>query len=172
MTKQLLLHCSKFHILSLPLLVICRYIYSIELGVIHVSFYFCQTAPKTPSPPSLPNYPPPPSIFSSVSISIFCSRYQFEVLDQRLVLKNISTVMAVMDIGRAAKRARRSNIIYVDLYDFSTIPTEEVDGGESTLPQFRDGVKSILSSHVCHFSFFDVLLEKEVPFHHKVRRRQ
>uniref|UniRef100_A0A1J3DQ95 PHD finger protein n=1 Tax=Noccaea caerulescens TaxID=107243 RepID=A0A1J3DQ95_NOCCA len=55
--------------------------------------------------------------------------------------------MAVMDGGRKAKRARRSNRISADLYDFSTFPVEEMGGGDSTLPPFRDGVRSFLASH-------------------------
>ncbi|KFK45086.1 hypothetical protein AALP_AA1G341900 [Arabis alpina] len=55
--------------------------------------------------------------------------------------------MAVMDVGRAAKRARRSSRVSADLYDFSTFPTEEVTGGDSTLPPFRDGVRYFLASH-------------------------
>lgn len=56
------------------------------------------------------------------------------------------TVMAVMNGGRAAKRARRNNRISADLYDFSTFPAEEMNG-MSTLPPFRDGVRSFLASH-------------------------
>ncbi|EOA37671.1 hypothetical protein CARUB_v10012280mg [Capsella rubella] len=60
--------------------------------------------------------------------------------------------MAVMNGGRAAKRARRCNRISADLYDFSTFPSpEEINnGGDSTtaaLPPFRDGIRTFLATH-------------------------
>ncbi|CAH8254234.1 unnamed protein product [Arabidopsis lyrata] len=55
--------------------------------------------------------------------------------------------MAVMNGGRATKRARRSNRISADLYDFSTFPAEEINGNSTTLPPFRDGVRTFLATH-------------------------
>ncbi|CAD5314376.1 unnamed protein product [Arabidopsis thaliana] len=55
--------------------------------------------------------------------------------------------MAVMNGGRATKRARRSNRISADLYDFSTFPTAEINGESTTLPPFRDGVRTFLATH-------------------------
>lgn len=55
--------------------------------------------------------------------------------------------MAVMNGGRATKRARRSNRISADLYDFTTFPAEEINGDSTTLPPFRDGVRTFLATH-------------------------
>ncbi|CAL9217230.1 unnamed protein product [Arabidopsis halleri] len=55
--------------------------------------------------------------------------------------------MAVMNGGRATKRARRSNRISADLYDFTTFPAEEMNGDSTTLPPFRDGVRTFLATH-------------------------
>ncbi|XP_010538899.1 PREDICTED: PHD finger protein At1g33420-like [Tarenaya hassleriana] len=56
-------------------------------------------------------------------------------------------VMAVINGGRVAKRARRSNRVSADLYDFFTFPAAADGRGGSPLPPFRDGVRSFLSSY-------------------------
>ncbi|XP_010499890.1 PREDICTED: PHD finger protein At1g33420-like [Camelina sativa] len=58
--------------------------------------------------------------------------------------------MAVMNGCRSAKRARRCNRISADLYDFSTFPSDHTNGGDSTtttLPPFRDVVRTFLATH-------------------------